>query len=135
MVPLAIEFPHTPHQLRSVLAGLANQPQIPPHLFLVIQISWIPEQDAAETDDRGERVGEVVGDPARHFAQRPQPLLSDHLLLGELQMGQLALETEDSLRDPDAGVELVRVEWLRDEIVDAGTHRLEIVLLSAERGE
>ena len=50
-------------------------------------------------------------------------------------MGQLALETEDSLRDPDAGVELVRVEWLRDEIVDAGTHRLEIVLLSAERGE
>jgi hypothetical protein len=61
-------------------------------------------------------------------------LLHD-LLLAQLELDELPLEPEDPLRDAEPGVELVGIERLVGEVVRSRPHRLEVVLLPAQRGQ
>ena len=129
------ELAEATDQVGGVAPRRPDQLEPPYDLRLVVQLAGRHEQHVAEADDRRHGIAEVVCDAARHLAERPEALLLHDLLLAQLELDELPLEPEDPLRDAEPGVELVGIERLAGEVVRSRPHRLEVVLLPAQRGQ
>ena len=93
----AIEFAQPDDDPRRVFGGGEDGGERQRGVLLRQAMLGVAQQQLAETHDDAERVIEVVGDAARHGAERGEPLLLDDLLLRALELGQRLLEFDRAL--------------------------------------
>ena len=95
-------------------------------------VQHIPAQQGQVVDDEGQRVVDLVGHPGGQAPQARELLGLDQR---HLRLAQVLLQADDPLSGTQPDPELVPVERLGQEVVRAGLHPLDQVLLLGFRGE
>jgi hypothetical protein len=85
---VAVELAQPVHDAARVARRRVDEADVPQRRLAVGEPRRVRKEQLREPEDTRERVVEVVRDPARHGAQRPQALLADVALLRRLQLGE-----------------------------------------------